>query len=269
MRFDSKRQIKLAFSFIYYTAMVVFNFFLRTAGRTPRRQLTILYYHSVPFQERAAFARQMQALGNATHVVPASYRGALPPDRNSVAITFDDAFVSVLENALPEIAARSYCCTIFVPVGALGQHPTWAIEGNSQDRDELVMTPEQLKKLPADLVMLGSHSMTHPHLSQINPNHARDEIERSRRDLANITGRDIRLFAFPYGDHSPAVIDFCRNAGYEFVFTILPTSVNVLGSDFVRGRVKVEPLDSPLEFFLKSNGAYAWMSYVSRIKQRL
>ena len=130
------------------------------------------------------------------------------------------------------------------------------------------MTSEQLKQLPADVVMLGSHSMSHPHLSQLSPEHSRVEIESSKRVLAHGTGRDVRLFAFPYGDHTPAVIELCKSAGYDLVFTISPSSVNTEGSEFVRGRVKVEPHDNTLEFFLKSNGAYEWMSYVSKIKQK-
>lgn len=262
--FDCKRKIKLAISLIYFTALAGFNFFLRAAGRVPQRRLTILYYHGVSSQERGSFARQMQTLYDTTNVVPASYRGILPSDKNAVAITFDDAFVSVQENALPELAARSFCCTIFVPVAVLGKHPNWAIEESSRQRDERVMTPEQLKQLSPELVILGSHSMTHPYLSQLEYAHARIEIERSRHELAAVIGRDIRLFAFPYGDHSPAVIELCRTAGYEFVFTILPASVNVAGSDFVRGRVKVDPSDSPLEFFLKFNGAYAWISSIKQ-----
>lgn len=265
--FDTKRNVKLAISLAYYLIASLFNFFLLAVGRSRKRQLTILYYHGISPKAKAAFAQQMQALCKRAQVLPASYRGTLPRDKNAVAITFDDAFVSVLEYALPEIVSRGFCCTVFVPVGILGQHPTWAVEAKSREGDELVMTSTQLRQLPAEVVILGSHSMSHPHLSQLSPEHAKAEIEGSKRVLTDLVGRDVRLFAFPYGDYNAAVIKLCRAAGYDHVFTISPTSVTTEGSEFVRGRVKVEPDDGTLEFFLKTNGAYSWMSYVSRIKQ--
>jgi peptidoglycan/xylan/chitin deacetylase (PgdA/CDA1 family) len=268
-QFEAKRNAKVAISLVYYLAVSVVALFLRMIGLSPKKRLTILYYHGVPLEARIAFARQMEALVNGARVVPAFYRGALPPGRAAVAITFDDAFVSVLQNAVPEIVSRSLCCTIFVPAAILGQHPSWAVEADSQERDEVVMTAGQLKNLPADHVTLGSHSMTHPHLSQLHAEDARAEIEQSRRVLAEATSREIRLFAFPYGDHNPEVIELCQRAQYDFVFTISPIPVNTEEPQFVRGRIKIEPLDSTLEFFLKSRGAYAWMSYVSHVKQKL
>jgi peptidoglycan/xylan/chitin deacetylase (PgdA/CDA1 family) len=268
-QFEPKRTAKVAISLIYYLAVSFIALFYRIIGRSLKKRLTILYYHGISPEVRIAFAQQMEALAKSARVVPASYRGSIPADKAAVAITFDDAFVSVLQNAVPEMVSRSLCCTIFVPVAVLGQHPTWTVEADSRERDEVVMTARQLKTLPAEHVVLGSHSMSHPHLSQLHSEKARAEIEQSRRILAELTSREARLFAFPYGDHNSEVIELCKRAGYEFVFTISPTPVDTEGPQFARGRIKVEPLDGTLEFFLKSRGAYAWMSYVSRAKQKL
>jgi peptidoglycan/xylan/chitin deacetylase (PgdA/CDA1 family) len=263
-----KRRAKLLISLAHYFMLTILDFGRRVTGRHSKPKLTVLYYHGIPTQYRARFARQMEMLGRWGQVVPACYRGDLPQGRKPVALTFDDAFLSVAENALPELVARSFCSTIFVPVGVLGRHPNWSAEDTS-DQDEIVMSPEQLKDLPANLVSIGSHSVTHPHLSQLDRDDARNEIEDSRSQLQQLTGRDIRLFAFPYGDHSPSVIESCRDAGYEFAFTIEPDSVDPTQLNMVRGRVKADPLDSDLEFFLKFNGSYAWMSLASSLKRRL
>lgn len=61
----------------------------------------------------------------------------------------------------------------------------------------------------------------------------------------------------------------CETAGYEFVFSTTPTPVGTTVSEFVRGRVKVDPYNSFLEFFLRYNGAYAWLAYVSFLKRKL
>jgi peptidoglycan/xylan/chitin deacetylase (PgdA/CDA1 family) len=239
------------------------------AGRSPGRKLIVLYYHGIPNAYRSNFVSQLESIRRRARVLPASYRGSLPSDKLSVAITFDDAYVSVAKNALPALASRGFHSTIFVPTATLGGPPNWAMEEGSPDSFEVVMSPEQIAKLVSPLVTLGSHSCTHPRLSRLAPSDARGEIEGSRIELQNLTAQEIRLFALPYGDHNASTIELCREAGYEAVFSTIPTSVDTKNPAFVRGRVKVDPFDGRLEFFLKYNGAYAWAPYVSALRRRL
>jgi peptidoglycan/xylan/chitin deacetylase (PgdA/CDA1 family) len=175
----------------------------------------------------------------------------------------------VAENALPELVARGLHSTIFVPARPLGKKPDWTMEDGSPDAEEIIMPAELIASLSSPLVSLGSHTCTHPRLSQIDPAQAQEEIAVSRSILEELTAQDIRLLAFPYGDHNSLVVELCKAAGYDIVFSTIPHGVDTLGSDFVRGRVKVDPFDSRLEFFLKYNGAYAWIPYASTIKKKL
>ena len=266
---DTKRMAKVAISLVYFAAQELYRFVTQAVGRSSNPHLIILYYHGIPTAFRSNFVRQLEAIRRGAHVCPAFHRGSLPADKQSVAFTFDDAYVSVAENALPELIARGFHCTIFVPMGSLGSHPTWPIENGSLDSDETVMSAEQIAPLPSSLVTLGSHTSTHPRLSRIDPHDAHREIEGSRLGLQTLIARDVRLLAFPYGDHDATTIELCRAAGYDYVFSIMPDPVDTTRSDFVRGRVKVDPFDGPLEFFLKYRGAYAWVSYVSTFKETL
>jgi peptidoglycan/xylan/chitin deacetylase (PgdA/CDA1 family) len=263
-----KRPAKLAISLSYFLIQKAIDFALGVVGRAPNPRLVILYYHGIPQIYRREFARQMQMLRRWALVFPAHYRGTLPSGKPNVAISFDDAYVSVAENALPELARCGFHSTIFVPVGSLGSRPNWVMEGNGADSDEVVMSAERIAMLSSSLVTVGSHSITHPHLSRIKFDDARTEIGGSRDRLEHLTKQKIRLFAFPYGDHDVSIVDLCRAAGYDHVFSIVPQPVKTEESSFVRGRVQVEPFDWPLEFFLKFNGAYMWASYVSSIKWR-
>jgi peptidoglycan/xylan/chitin deacetylase (PgdA/CDA1 family) len=263
-----KRLTKLIISCWYFLGLKAVAFVLQAVGRRPSPQLVILYYHGIHQTYRNDFARQMKALRRRAFVFPADHRGALPSGKPTVAITFDDAYVSVAENALPELAACGFHSTIFVPVGSLGSHPDWVMEGNGIDFSEVVMSAERIATLPSPLVTLGSHSITHPHLSRIKCHDARTEIEGSRDKLQQLTKEDVRLFAFPYGDHDASTVELCRAAGYDYVFSIVPRPVNTGDPSCVRGRVQVEPFDGPVEFFLKFSGAYAWVSYVSAMKKR-
>jgi peptidoglycan/xylan/chitin deacetylase (PgdA/CDA1 family) len=260
---------KLAISLLYFIARELSRFALQAVGRSPGQQLIILYYHGIPHVYRSNFVRQLESIRRGTRVLPAYHRGSLPSGKRNIAITFDDAYASVAENALPELAARGFHSSIFVPVGSLGGRPTWTMKDDSADRYETVMSAEHVATLPSSLVALGSHSSTHPRLSRMNLHDARKEIEGSRVILQGLTTQDIRLFAFPYGDHDASTVELCRIAGYEYVFSTTPSPVDTASSEFVRGRVKVDPFDWPLEFFLKYCGAYAWVSHVSSLKRKL
>src|ERR1051325_3628775 len=125
---DFKRDIKIAISLVYYVGLVVLGYLRRLTGRPLPRRLTVLYYHGIPPEHRLGFARQMNALHRKAHILQASYRGELPSGKQSVAIPFDDALISVAEIGLPELAKHSFHSTIFVPVGWIGRTPGWMME---------------------------------------------------------------------------------------------------------------------------------------------
>jgi GT2 family glycosyltransferase/peptidoglycan/xylan/chitin deacetylase (PgdA/CDA1 family) len=250
------RKTKLAISLAHYCGQVVWRAALSILGRPPLPHLTILYYHGVQNSLRFEFARQMNSLAATANVIPADFEGTLPSDKINVSITFDDAFASVVENALPELACHSLHSTIFVPVRVVGREPNWVVDDQSSTFQQVVMTTEQLKALSPTLVAIGSHGLLHTHLSEESKSQAEDEIRRSRKELQDIVEREVNLFAFPYGDYSQHLIGLCKSAGYSHVFTT--DAANVQTTSFVRGRIKVEPSDSQIEFFLKIRGAYNW-----------
>lgn len=263
-----KRHLKILISCIYFGAVRVFRRVMHVCGRSNSRLLIVLYYHSVPSSKRAGFARQMRMLAQRARVVPADWCGESDPRYANVAITFDDAFISIIDNALPELAERNFPCTIFVPSGVLGRKPDWPMEGGA-DRSEVVVGAAQLRGLRGPLVAIGAHSVSHPRLTLVGPERAREEIVESRVAIAKLIDDTVTLFAFPYGDYDASVADICRQEGFRHVFTIVPEPVDLSAGSLIRGRVSVEPDDGDLEFFLKMSGAYAWMPLASALKRYL
>jgi peptidoglycan/xylan/chitin deacetylase (PgdA/CDA1 family) len=261
----------LTISIVYYLATLIIDTLLNIAGSATRPRFTILYYHDVPADYVFEFRRQMTALTEAAHVLRADFEGKLPTGRPSVAITFDDAFRSVATNAIGPIRERTFHCTIFVPVEAMGKTPRWSSESVSL-QEEVVMNRSELEALSAEIVTIGSHSSTHRHLSRLAPDALEREVGRSRIDLEKIIGRPVRLFAAPYGDIGGSVLDTCQEAGYDFVYSTIPELIDSESHKFLRGRTRVDPWDGPMEFFLKYNGAYAWLTrvsfWLSRIRAR-
>lgn len=263
-----KRHLKVFVSLGFFVAARVHDWALRVLG-FGRPRLVILSYHAVPAESRHRFARQLDlARAGACAVVAADFSGPARSGQLLVAITFDDAFTSVVDNALPELAARGMPATIFTPSGMLGRSPTWEMEISDPDRIETVAGIDVLRGLSPDAVLIGAHSVTHPRLPKVGPKAAAAEITESKAQLERLLGRKVLAFAFPYGEYDEAMVDVCRAAGYRFAFTIVPKVVDPTANSFLRGRIPVRLDDSTLEFWLKMRGAYAWMEWASGIKAR-
>ena len=192
----------------------------------------------------------------------------LAASQSYVAITFDDGLISFAENALPELEEREIPVALFVVAGKLGTIPAWGDYSSGAIPGERMLSEEQLRDLSGK-VLIGSHSSTHPMLTKLDRAQARQEIEGSRRELETMLGQKVTLFSFPYGAFAEDLLSYCKDAGYERVFTILPVMAFSNPREFVSGRINVDPTDWPLEFRLKITGAYRWLPYAFDAKRAL
>jgi len=265
IRRQSRRNLKLAISLLVYLVDCAWMCLQRVSGRKCDSSFVILYYHSILPQCRVRFGGQMDTLLRLAVPVGADAK----PDRSLggryVAVTFDDAFASLMDNALPELQNRNIPCTIFAVSETLGKAANWEDIGETHG-NEKIMTLDQVRKVSSALVGFGAHTLTHPVLTTLDEQAARREIVESRSRLQELVGREISLFSFPYGAFDNRLICLCREAGYERVFTTIPAPV--CGHEFVVGRTPVEPTDSKLEFRLKLFGAYRWLGFASSLKAR-
>jgi peptidoglycan/xylan/chitin deacetylase (PgdA/CDA1 family) len=237
----------------------------RFLDRPVRRHGVVLYYHAVKPHQRGRFATQMDTLLARAHPFDAGSPDAMRASDRNAAVTFDDGLHSVVENAVPELAKRRIPFTVFVPSGCLGQRPPWVRDASHPSWAEQVLSAGDLRSLAAvPLATLGSHSVMHRNLLDLDRDDAAQELTGSRAQLEAATGTPITLFSFPHGRFSPALLDLARQAGYRRVFTIEPRLVDSDSAAFVVGRVAADPDDWPLEFRLKIAGAYRWRQYLHR-----
>ena len=91
------------------------------------------------------------------------------------------------------------------------------------DQLTLMMAPEHINILVARGMDIGAHSHTHPILSQLTVEEVRDELARGRAELEQITGRAVRVLAYPNGDTrrdlSVRDADLIRDMGFVCAVT--------------------------------------------------
>ncbi|MFN4319920.1 MAG: polysaccharide deacetylase family protein [Aquificaceae bacterium] len=137
--------------------------------------------------------------------------------KRGVLLTFDDAYADFWENALPIFMELEVRCLIFVPVALVESYNKWDYERIRVKKP--IMNWEQIKELYNLGFEIGSHSLTHPYLSKIDPQKAWEEIYTSKNILEDKLGTEIKAFCYPYGDYNQQVRDMVEKAGYSIAFT--------------------------------------------------
>jgi peptidoglycan/xylan/chitin deacetylase (PgdA/CDA1 family) len=243
--------------------------FARFFGRPPRKMCVVFAYHAVRPEQKAAFARQMEMI--VRHARPIAADLAVLPDEHAdyVAITFDDGVENLIENAFPALLKQNIPATVFVVTDMLGEYPRWEYRGANSTLQERTMSLEQLRSLSPDLITIGSHTATHPYLPSISPESLQLELKGSRGKLEQMLNRQVKLFSSPYGEFDDRTASACKEAGYDRVFTNVPSLAFSKPREFVTGRVGASPSDWPVEFRLKMAGAYRWVPYAYALKRRI
>jgi peptidoglycan/xylan/chitin deacetylase (PgdA/CDA1 family) len=117
---------------------------------------------------------------------------------------------------------------------------------------------------------IGSHCRTHRRLTELQDPESREEITRSKKELEEILGHGVTLLSYPYGAHRETHLVMAREAGYQRVFSVEPKrNSGTTERIFSAGRIRVDPGDWKIEFRLKVNGSYSWMTIASRIKKMI
>ncbi|WP_119680737.1 polysaccharide deacetylase family protein [Indioceanicola profundi] len=107
---------------------------------------------------------------------------------------------------------------------------------------------------------IGAHTITHPILSQVPPDRARNEIRRSRTILERRLGSPVRGFAYPngsardFGDEHERMV---AEAGFEMAFTTVEGPAwrkEAFRSRFRIRRINVAQSDTLARFAAKVSG---------------
>jgi peptidoglycan/xylan/chitin deacetylase (PgdA/CDA1 family) len=191
----------------------------------------ILMYHKIAPRPRrvrlkglyvtpATLARQLAELRESGFAAcdPAEARQDGPP-AGRVALTFDDGFRNVFQNALAPLAEGGWRALQFLVPNFIGKLNEWDLrEGEAP---ELLMDAAEVRDWLGAGHAIGSHSLTHARLTRLTARDAREEIFTSKKKLEDAFGVVVEHFCYPYGDWSEAVRDLVIEAGYRTACTTL------------------------------------------------
>ena len=162
-----------------------------------------------------------------------------PKFKKLIAITFDDGYLDNLTVALPLLEKYDLPLTLFMAADFIGK--------------DGYLTADDLRYLAAHpLVTIGSHTFSHPHLTEISKEDARFELLESKKILEEITGKTIDLLAYPYGDCNAAIERLSEECGYTAAWSVW----NGNNTPFSRWRVPLGRNDNLPRFIAKVSPFY-------------
>jgi peptidoglycan/xylan/chitin deacetylase (PgdA/CDA1 family) len=138
-----------------------------------------------------------------------------------VRVTFDDAFRSAA-TVFPDlqrlgVPVQIFVCTRYALVGA----PLTIPELAGDDPEQLAtMNWDELREHAARGIAIGSHAVSHPHLTTLSEDELRRELNESKEEIEDRLGRPCQDLAYPYGEHDGRVRASARAAGYGRAYAL-------------------------------------------------
>jgi peptidoglycan/xylan/chitin deacetylase (PgdA/CDA1 family) len=230
-----------------------------------REGLRILFYHRVSDDrdELAVsphkFRRQMDYLATESYrVVDVVEAAALlengGPCRRTVALSFDDGFLDVAEEALPILAERGFRATVFVSPAVIDG---WASFSWYRRAQPPVLDWEEIVDLDREgTLRFEAHTLTHPNLLALRDGAAWEEINGSKLALEERLERPVVAFSYPSGLFGARERGLVSAAGFRVAVSCEP-GLNSSGTDrLALRRRQIDRRDGLLDFRAKVEGGH-------------
>lgn len=185
--------------------------------------------------------------------------------RRTVAITFDDGYANNAA-ACEELQRRDMRATWFIVSGSIGREPAWPATGPPRGR---LLSAAELRGMHRAGMEIGSHTVRHLRLTELDPARRHGELEDSRRQLEDVLGEPVGSFAYPYGACDDACAGAVQDAGYGNASTTRTGWALRDGNPFLLRRLTILNTDTLASFMRKLYFGSNEVSWPNLVKHAL
>lgn len=143
-------------------------------------------------------------------------------DEKKVALTFDAAWGADKTSKIVEILTNEGVGGTFFLVGFWSEKYA-----------------DKIKEIDAAGLDIGTHSNTHPKMSQLTSSQIEDELTVSMNLITSVTNKEVRFFRPPYGDYNDQLLTVADNLGLQTIqWSVDSLDWKGLSADQILTRVK-------------------------------
>ncbi|MGZ4256565.1 MAG: polysaccharide deacetylase family protein [Gaiellaceae bacterium] len=261
---DHEAQLSLGPSLLY-PAKAAFTRARSLAWLARRRDglgpgLRVLFYHRVSDDRDELAVSPRRFRQQMAYLADEGYRAvglleALESEgaERLLALTFDDGFRDVAENALPALADHGFRATVFVSTAVVDGTASFSWYAEQPP----VLGWDEIERLDREGTLLfEAHSLTHPNLVALDDDTCRAEIAGSKQVLEEHLGRPVLAFCYPAGAYGERERRLVAEAGFTVATSVEP-GLNLPGVDPLElRRTAVESRDALIDFKARLGGAH-------------
>ncbi len=121
-----------------------------------------------------------------------------------------------------------------------------------------LMTQEEIRTLSeSPLVTVGSHGVSHCSFEHVSRDVAREEMQRSKTWLEDVTGKEVNVFAYPFGHYTRENLDDAEALGFTHQLALDFRRPEDEQDPRLYGRFGVNPyIEWDLQLIFMLNGRY-------------
>lgn len=114
------------------------------------------------------------------------------------------------------------------------------------------VTRKQIREMDANRLSIGSHTVSHPIMTNIDQSRLRFELRESKSRLEQILKHNVDHFCYPNGNYNELVVNETVNAGYQSAVTV-DSGLNTKGRDCFK-LLRIHTDDSMAHFLQATSG---------------
>ncbi len=152
-----------------------------------------------------------------------------PLPENPVLITFDDGYLDNYLNAYSILRKYGMTAAFFVITGMVGE----------EDR----LTAGNIREMAANGMSIGSHTVSHRPLGDMEVEEAANEMSFSRLYLEGLLQQPVRYIAYPKGSFNESTAHIANEAAYWGGFSVMTGTCSRETNPYVLRRIPVFSYD--------------------------
>ena len=229
--------------------------------------IPVLMYHNISKEKNytdvhiKAFHKQMKLMKKMGYEAVNLNKMNSKNVKKKFVITFDDAYQNIHTYVIPILKELDYTATCFFVCEYINKFNYWDMNNRNFKKIPL-MTDAQLKDWKNNDFEVGSHSLDHSNLNNLDENRLIIQLSESKKIFKDKFNIDVESFSYPYGIYNKNIIQFVKKY-YRYAVTTKRSRFRFDKFDLLEiPRIPVNSDTSIFKFYLKIKTFYEDAKYI-------